>query len=83
MCVVSMISDHYMRKWPQPSYVPNYEDYLNYKELLRKAAEYDRITKQPECPSQDKIDWQKQLDEAFNKKYSGTYSFGPHTVFNA
>lgn len=83
MCVYSMISDHYMHKWPQPAYVPNYEDYLNYKELLRKAAEYDRITGQKDCPSQEKTDWNKQLDEAFKHKYANTYHFRSDTVFNA
>lgn len=83
MCVVSMVSDHYMHKWPLPHYVPSYEEYLNYRELLRKAAEYDRITGQKDCPSKDKVDWNKQLEEVFNQKYKNTYSFTSDSVFSA
>lgn len=70
MCVVSMISDHYMRQWPQRQFdhVPPH-DYLNYQELLRKARLYDEMTKQPDCPDPKKLDWQKALDQYMKEKY--------------
>lgn len=79
MCVVSMVTDHYMKKWPQPAYVPSIEDYINFRELVRKAAEYDKITNQPNCPDAEKIDWQKELEINFASKYKGVLNFGPHT----
>ena len=82
MCVVSMVTDHYMKKWPQPAYVPSIEDYINFQELVRKAAEYDKITNQPNCPDAEKIDWQNNLADNFKRKYSTTLNFGPHTSWS-
>ena len=74
-----MVTDHYMKKWPQPAYVPSIEDYINFRELVRKAAEYDKTTNQPNCPDAEKISWQKALENNFASKYKETLNFGPHT----
>lgn len=41
--------------------VPNFEQYKVYAELLHKAAEYDRITKQPNCHDPKKMEFLKEL----------------------
>lgn len=74
MCVVSMISDHYMRKWPViptnypdtifPSKTwPNHVEWDEYQELIRKAREYDKIHNQPDCQDLEKIKWEKAMKE--------------------
>ncbi len=52
MCVVSMISDHYREKYPQPAQW-NWPTWQEYQELKRKAEAYDRMTKQPDCEKGD------------------------------
>lgn len=59
MCVVSMVTDHYQRQWPNPTHISP-ETYRDISELIRKAKEYDRIHSQPECPDAIKQKW---LDE--------------------
>jgi hypothetical protein len=68
MCAVSAISDHFMRQWPDYRTFPPI-DYGYYQDLLRKAAEYDRMTKQPDCPDPTKLAWQKSLEEFMRKQY--------------
>jgi hypothetical protein len=68
MCVVSMISDHYMQRWPQPAQFPP-QLFPDYSELLRKAAEYDRIMSQPECPAPEKVTWQQELEKIMREQY--------------
>ena len=72
MCVVSMISEHYMHKWPTfPPQVPvPPQEWYDYTELLRKAAEYDKRTGQPDCPDPQKVKWQKEFDD-FMKQRTG------------
>lgn len=81
MCVVSMISDHYMGRWPTPwkpttppltperPAAPTPQEYADYQELLRKAMEYDKLTGQKDCPAPAKLDWQKSLEEFMRKNY--------------
>ena len=76
MCVVSMISDHYMDKYPQPAMWPTPnggwtipKEYADYQELLRKAKLYDEMTKQKDCPAPDKVEWQKALEKFMKDKY--------------
>lgn len=71
MCVVSMISDHYMPRWPQPLLYPPppiiYKDIL---ELIEKARKYDELTGQPACPSPDKAKWVEEMYKMGNTTYS-------------
>jgi hypothetical protein len=72
MCVVSMISGHYMQKWPYippttyPWPQPTIPEWNEYQELLRKAREYDRIMSQPDCPDPAKEDWNKKMSDYMN-----------------
>lgn len=68
MCTVSMITDHYMQRWPQPNNFPP-SHYPDYWELLRKARLYDEMTKQPDCPAHDKVEWQRELERVMREKY--------------
>lgn len=64
MCVYSMISGHYMEKWPLPSFPhtwPSPYEWADYEELVRKAREYDRITNQPDCPDPAKEEWEAKM----------------------
>lgn len=78
MCVVSMITDEYMRKWPyipttdpwwtpKPVITPEEHDW--FKQLIKKAEEYDKRTGQPDCPDPEKVKWRKWLDEYMKEKY--------------
>lgn len=62
MCVVSMVTDHYWRKWPDPVQMPK-DIYSDLEELIRKAREYDRIMNQPDCPDPLKQDWYQKLQK--------------------
>jgi len=61
MCVVSMVTQHYYdtrpnyRRWST-------KDYQDFKELIRKAEEYDKLMGQPDCPDFDKQEWRSGLD---------------------
>ena len=60
MCVVSMVTDHYMRQYPDP-YQISPKVVMDFLELVRKAEEYDRVTLQPNCPSDDKLAWLEKV----------------------
>ena len=60
MCVVSMVTQHYWEKFPQPSLFP-INQYKDFMEILRKAKEYDKIMNQPDCPEFEKAEWLKQV----------------------
>lgn len=66
MCVVSMVTDVYKIRWPDPATIP-LTDYSLLKELIRKAEEYDRIMKQPECPEPAKADWWSKATRAMEQ----------------
>jgi hypothetical protein len=68
MCAVSAVSDFYMRQFPDIRQFPPV-DYGFYQDLLRKAAEYDRITKQPDCPDPAKLQWQRAVEEFMRDHY--------------
>ena len=74
MCVVSMVTDVAMHRWPEPIYPIgiNSTDYTWLKELIRKAEEYDRLNNQPDCPSDDKKKWLDKFNS--NQITSGTTS---------
>lgn len=78
MCVVSMINNHYLDKWtqlPQPSqplvtsinYVPPITDaeITEFRELLKRAREYDKKNEQAHCEDADKKAALKKIAEAF------------------
>ena len=69
MCVVSMVSDHFMQKWPEPNYIKiTQAQWDEYQELKRKAAEYDKRTGQPDCVKPELDDWEKAMEEFLKKK---------------
>lgn len=74
MCAVSMVSDHYMGQFPDPTKWGLWDKsgYLDYQELLRKAKAYDEMTKQPDCPAPDKVEWQKAVEKFMQDKYGLT-----------
>lgn len=79
MCVVSMITDSFMKRWPEPSHLPYY-DYTILKDLIRKAEEYDKMTKQPECPEPAKVDWLEKVREQLERrKQEGSYKWIPNS----
>ncbi len=65
MCVVSMVSDHYREKYPQPVQW-NWPTWQEYQELKRKAAEYDRIMKQPHCEKGDLEEFERKIEKHLN-----------------
>jgi hypothetical protein len=65
MCVYSMVSRHYFERFPVPQNFPPFL-YPDYKELLRKAAEYDRMTGQQDCPDPEKEKWNKEVEDWFS-----------------
>ena len=80
MCVYSMVSDHFMHRWPRPwsppapmfpemPGVPTPQEYEDYQELLRKAKLYDQMTGQPDCPAPEKLEWEKRLREFMEKEF--------------
>lgn len=71
MCVVSMVHDHF---WPQqfPKFVTPQvalTDYLKeYMELVRKAAEYDKLTKQPDCIKPEYTEYRRIVEEILDER---------------
>ena len=67
MCVVSMVTNHFHDKWPSPNDwdKAKWEDYV---EIKRKAEEYDRLTKQPDCHKPELPDIEKQIIDVLIKK---------------
>lgn len=86
MCVVSMMADYGKQVYnpekinpvwwptkeqsPQPLPAFDYNSFQQYMELLRKAAEYDKLTNQAHCESQEKIQWLKDIQEKLNSLQS-------------
>lgn len=68
MCVVSMISDHYHKQYPDHTTFPTVF-YPDYAELIRKARLYDELMAQKDCPDPQKALWQKDLEEWMRKQY--------------
>jgi hypothetical protein len=82
MCVVSMVTQHYWERFPQPSLFP-INQYKDFMEILRKAAEYDRIMNQPDCPDPMKQDWLDQVKLGVVRRMESSpvnlYSMPPYT----
>jgi hypothetical protein len=82
MCVVSMVTDHYREKWPviplHPCGLPvgpllpmkfiTAEEWEEYQELKRKAAEYDAITNQPDCAKEGVAEWEKAYEDHLRER---------------
>lgn len=81
MCVVSMVGDHFNDKWKQPDYQQYFQnldkvtreefenlrkEVLEMKELLKKAAEYDKKNNEPNCEMESKVAMLKKIAELFN-----------------
>lgn len=77
MCVVSMIGDHYSRKWEDgywrtitqlPASAAEVDqlrrEVQEMKELLKQAVEYDKRTGQPHCENENKIAILKEIAAA-------------------
>lgn len=68
MCAVSMITDHYRTVYPDFTTFPA-PQYPDYAELVRKAKLYDEMTKQADCPDQEKLKWHEALEKFMREKY--------------
>lgn len=55
-----MVYDHFSTKYPTPAEWtwPTWEEY---QELKRKAREYDRLTKQPDCEKPEVQDFEDRI----------------------
>lgn len=79
MCVVSNIGDYGRQQWPQPwktiplepgswpSDTPSREAWDEYKDLIEKAKEFDQKTGQPECESEEKTAWMKDMEDRISQ----------------
>ena len=80
MCVVSMVGEHYSDKWRQPDYQRQFDhintitrdefeslkkEVLEMKELIKKAAEYDKQNNEPHCENPEKVKLLKQIADLF------------------
>lgn len=65
MCVVSMVTEHYIDKWgqrtsawPQPTIIVtpsiSQEEVDEFRKLLDRAREYDKRNNEPDCELADK-----------------------------
>lgn len=68
MCAVSMIVDHFRDRYPSPLQFPQ-GVYPDYAELVRKAALYDEMMKQKDCPKPEAEEWMKQVEQFMREKY--------------
>lgn len=77
MCVVSMVHDHYFPNDPTSPWTPyRITQHMTtirmaeYLELVRKAAEYDRITEQKDCIKPEYEHIKKCVEEILKEKSS-------------
>jgi hypothetical protein len=77
MCAVSFVSDHYKEKWPYEKTWPTdlfpmvkitKMQWDEYQELKRKAAQYDKDTKQPDCIKPENDEWEKRVVDLLIKQ---------------
>lgn len=76
MCITSAILDYGRHQWPTPNpwvyqpvqpLVPSPVDWSKFKELLEKAAEFDRVAKQPDCEDPEKVKWFDTMEKRMKK----------------
>lgn len=64
MCSVSAVTGYGMRMpddfWNQQTWPP-------FKDLVREAEIFDKITKQPDCIDPEKDEWMKRIEERLEK----------------
>lgn len=68
MCAVSAITNGFYQQWPKPQQFP-FDMYPDYLELRRKAALYDEMNKQRDCPEPEKAKWHEELVKFMREKY--------------
>ena len=68
MCAVSNVTRSYYDRYPMPNQFP-VNEWPNFQELVRKAREYDRLTKQPDCQDPLKASWERELERVMREKY--------------
>ncbi len=65
MCAVSMV---YIYGRDNISYEEwTLDKWNHYQELIRKAEEFDRAAKQPDCEDEEKKKWMKAIEERLNR----------------
>lgn len=65
MCVYSMVLDY--GRWRVPQNEWNWENWQKYQELIRKAEEFDKAAKQPDCEDEEKKKWMNEVEERLRK----------------
>lgn len=68
MCAVSMVTQNYFDQYPNPYSFP-LQQWPDYAELRRKAALYDQMTGQPDCPDPKKAAWHAEVEKIMAEKY--------------
>lgn len=61
MCTVSYVGEYGRDRIPANQWNPEW--WQSYQELMRKAAEFDKLTNQPDCVDPVKVDWMKKMEE--------------------
>lgn len=72
MCVVSVISDYGRNSVPAWQWTT--DTWKSYKDVLEKAAEFDKVADQPDCEDPHKTEWMRAIEERITKLESGTGS---------
>lgn len=69
MCAVSAVLNYGQQTWPNHQQVLGQPivGWPEYQELLRKAAEFDRISNQPDCHDPAKGEWYSKMEERMRK----------------
>lgn len=74
MCIVSVVSDDYMKRWPDPGTWDlagrwiSEADWREYQRLKAMAEELDRKLNQPDCVKPEVEDWEKKIEDYLRKK---------------
>lgn len=69
MCMVSAVLNYGQQTWQGSLGQPQAPvlGWQQYQELLRKAAEFDRISNQPDCHDPAKAAWYTKMEERMSK----------------
>lgn len=62
MCMVCMVTQGYMDRFPLPIFFPPLE-YVPFQKELETAREKDIIDGAPDCPSAEKLEWQRAVEK--------------------
>lgn len=66
MCSVCMVTQSYMDRWPQIYQFPPIE-YIPFTRALEEAKQQDIVDGAPDCPSPEKLEWQRALEHQMKK----------------